>query len=348
MLRNLLLKAWLTKGPIAYALLPVAAVYGWLLRQRAQRFARSPRTLYRPDLPVIIVGNVVLGGVGKTPVVVAIVRRLQQMGFQPGVLSRGYGRQNADSSEVLRVTAQSAPLFAGDEPVMIAAETGVPVFVAQDRPAAMRALLQAHPQVDVLVSDDGLQHWALQRDIEIIVWDERGNGNGWLLPAGLLREPWPWPAWHPYAARNQRALHLLASAQALPPQTSPELAFALQRKLHNYALRADGRKVKLSELQGQRLSAVAGIAKPDTFFTALRAQGLLLEQTAALPDHADIAAWWHKLNANARNGVWLCTQKDAAKLWQVNPAALAVPLELELPTAFWTALTVQLKAKLQA
>ena len=347
MLRNLLLKAWLTKGPIAYALLPLAGIYGWLLRQRAQRFGLSPRTLYRPDLPVIIVGNVVLGGVGKTPVVVAIVRRLQQMGFQPGVLSRGYGRQDENSSEVLSVTAKSAPLVAGDEPVMIAAETGVPVFVAQDRPAAMRALLQAHPQVDVLVSDDGLQHWALQRDIEIIVWDERGSGNGWLLPAGLLREPWPRPAWHPYAARNKRALHLLASAKALPPQTSAEVAFALQRKLHNYALRADGSKVKLSELQGQRLSAVAGIAKPDTFFAALRAQGLLLEQTAALPDHADIAAWWHKLSANERNSAWLCTQKDAAKLWQVHPAALAVPLDLELPAGFWAALTVQLKAKLQ-
>lgn len=347
MLRNLLLKAWLKKGPLARALYPLALLYAWLLRQRAQRFARSPRTVYRPDLPVIIVGNVVLGGVGKTPVVVAIVRRLQQMGFQPGVISRGYGRQAEKTDAVLSVTAQSAPLVAGDEPVMLAAETGVPVYVAQDRPAAMRTLLQEHPEVDVLVSDDGLQHWALQRDIEIIVWDERGSGNGWVLPAGLLREPWPRPAWHPYAARSG-ALHLLSSANALPPQTTAAVAWPIQRKLHNYALRADGSKVKLSELQGQRLSAVAGIAKPDTFFAALRTKGLLLEQTAALPDHADLAPWWHKLEANARKATWLCTQKDAAKLWQLNPAALAVPLELELPAAFWAALTAQLKAKLQA
>ena len=169
-----------------------------------------------------------------------------------------------------------------------------------------------------MVCDDGLQHLALARDLEICVMDERGVGNGLLLPAGPLREPWP------------RAVDLLLHTGA----SDIGGGHRAHRRLASHALRSKGEPVALASLQGRPVDAVAGLARPEAFFDMLRAAGLTLAQTHALPDHADFADWPHTALARPL----LCTEKDAAKLWAHQSEALAVPLRLDIDPAFWEAL----------
>lgn len=261
----------------------------------------------RLAVPVIVVGNVVVGGSGKTPVVMAVVRHLQAQGLVVGVISRGYGRTAKDCREVF----EHSPIpDVGDEPALIKRNTSAPVFVAARRAEAGQSLLAHYPATQVIVCDDGLQHLALARDLEICVFDDRGIGNGWLLPAGPLREPWPRPV--------DLMLH-----------TGTHPAFAgltAQRTLAPCAVRADGSRVALIDLarpQGPSLIALAAIAKPEAFFAMLRAQGLNLAHTLALPDHYDFSGY----KANEYIGYTvICTEKDAVKLWPIQPNALAVPL----------------------
>ena len=187
-LASALLRAWTGKGPLAWALLPVAALYGALAAVRRQLFRWQRLKSQRVNAFVIVVGNVVAGGAGKTPTVISLVRHLQARGLRVGVVSRGFGR---DGQACQPVSASSSAQEVGDEPLLIARATGAPVFVAHDRHQAASALLAQHPQTDVIVCDDGLQHYGLYRDLDICVFDDRGCGNGWLLPAGPLREPWP-------------------------------------------------------------------------------------------------------------------------------------------------------------
>jgi tetraacyldisaccharide 4'-kinase len=275
---------------------------------------------------VVVVGNVIAGGAGKTPVVMALVQYLRSRGLHPGVISRGYGRSTQDCREV-RLNSLADEV--GDEALLIRHHCQVPVFVAARRIQAAQALLALHPQTDLLVCDDGLQHLALQRDVEICVFDERGVGNGWLLPAGPLREPWPRPV--------DLVLHTGATAAFA--------GYQAQRALDARALRSDGSSLALADLQGRPLVAVAGIAHPEHFFRMLRAMGLTLTQTVALPDHFSFTGWQVTL---PQDGLLLCTQKDAVKLWRTHPEALAVPLTLELEPAFLQALEALLPPQLRA
>ncbi|MGZ5194841.1 MAG: tetraacyldisaccharide 4'-kinase, partial [Ramlibacter sp.] len=181
-------RAWLRRGALAWLLLPASLLFGLVVTIRRAAYRLGWMRSERVPVPVIIVGNVVAGGSGKTPVVIALVRHLRARGIAVGVVSRGYGRRTAGCREV---RATDAPEDTGDEPLLIARETGAPVFVAPRRADAARALLAAYPATRVIVGDDGLQHYAMARDVEICVFDERGIGNGWLLPAGPLREGWP-------------------------------------------------------------------------------------------------------------------------------------------------------------
>lgn len=306
-------EAWLRRGPLACALWPISLLYRAIVAARAALYAARILRTGRAAVPVVVVGNVVAGGAGKTPIVMAVVRHFQARGVACGVISRGWGRRTDDCREVLP-GADAADT--GDEPLLIRRATGVPVFVARRRIDAARALLAAHPQVRVLVSDDGLQHLALARDVEICVFDDRGTGNGWLLPAGPLREPWP-----------RRA----AIVVGLP---SHEGAFAAPRRLAAEAVRADGQRVPLASLAGQPVHAVAAIARPEAFFTMLRAAGVAPASTQALPDHDDFSGWL----APAPGTPVVCTEKDAVKLWRIHPAALAVPLAAEPEPAFFARL----------
>lgn len=314
--------AWGARGPLACALWPLAWVHGLLWRLRRLLYRAGVFKAWRAPVPVVIVGNVVAGGAGKTPVTLALVEHLRQRGFTPGVVSRGHGRRTTDERAVL---ANSDPADVGDEPRLLAERTGAPMQVGQRRAEAVRALLAAHPEVDVVVCDDGLQHLALARDVEVLVTDERLAGNGWMLPAGPLREPWPRPAdlW-------------LHSGPVTPPG-----AVAVERWLGSHARCADGRTCAISDLATGPVHAVAGIAHPERFFEALRHAGLTLARTHALPDHA---AFDDAQQAQAWGTPLLCTEKDAAKLWKHRPDAWAVPLVLQLPANAWTALDARLQA----
>jgi tetraacyldisaccharide 4'-kinase len=181
-----LAREWQQRGPLAWALLPFACVFATIAAARRAAFALGWLKRVSVGVPVVVVGNVTVGGTGKTPTVIALVEALRGAGFHPGVVSRGYG---ARVRRPTAVTAASAPQDGGDEPLLIAGRTGAPVWVCPDRVAAAQALRAAHREVDVIVSDDGLQHYRLARDAEIVVFDHRLGGNGFLLPAGPLREP---------------------------------------------------------------------------------------------------------------------------------------------------------------
>ena len=321
---------WLRRGWAAWALWPLSLLYGGLVRLRRALYESGVLASAHPGCPVLVVGNVIAGGAGKTPVVMALLAHLQAQGWRPGVVARGYGRSaDRGSGDCRAVTPASSAAEVGDEPLLLARRCGVPVFVARRRVEAARALRAQHPEVNLIVCDDGLQHLALARDLEICVFNEEGVGNGFLLPAGPLREPWPRPV--------DAVLFVGTPPPAIAPGTAP--AFALQRRLARCALRADGSTVPLASLRGQALHAVAAIARPERFFAMLRAQGLTLARTEALPDHYDYESW----QCTPDNGYTLiCTEKDAVKLWPRYPEALAVPLELDLPPAFFALLDARL------
>ncbi|HSV58038.1 MAG TPA: tetraacyldisaccharide 4'-kinase [Variovorax sp.] len=316
-------RAWLERGALARLLWPLSLLFAVLAALRRGLYRAGLLRSERVPVPVLVVGNVVAGGAGKTPSVIAIVRHLQARRVPVGVISRGYGRATDDCREVL---ANSAPHEAGDEPLLIQRATSAPTFVGQRRIEAARALLERHPQTRLIVSDDGLQHLALARDLEICVFDDRGTGNGWLLPAGPLREPWPRPC--------DLVLH-----------TGDRPAFAAgfraQRSLAPDAIGRHGDPVALAALAGRRIVAVAAIAKPQGFFDMLRACGMALERCIALPDHHDFKDWVPQADTGL---TVLCTEKDAAKLWRVEPAALAVPLVFQPEPAFFAALDAKLSS----
>lgn len=335
------------RGLRAGLLLPLAWVYGALMALRSRLYAWGVLASQRLPVPVIVVGNVVVGGAGKTPTVIALVQHLRAQGWHPGVVSRGYGRQ---TDAVLEVTTRTPASHSGDEPALIHRATGVPVFVARQRASAAQALLAAHPQVDLLLCDDGLQHLALARDIAVAVFDDRGSGNGWLLPAGLLRERWPPTqntAFRPDVVLRQ---HLEGAAPPHIASTPGLPVFSAVRRLARHAVGLDGQRMALEQLQGQPITAVAGIARPAVFFDMLRARGLTLEREVALPDHAQPAAY-AALSPNA-NTVLVCTEKDAVKFaaptgaesGAAMPAVWAVPLELVPEAAFFADMDTRLAA----
>ena len=323
-MKQLLPKVWLARGWLARLLWPLALLHGGLVRLRRALYRHGFLASERFSVPVIVVGNVVAGGAGKTPLVMALVKHLQAQGWPVGVVSRGYGRAGHAS---LEVTRQTPVHDSGDEPALIRRATGAPVFVARRRTDAVRALLAAYPATAVVVCDDGLQHYALQRDLEIAVFDDRGVGNGWLLPAGPLREPWP--------ERQRQGLHLVLHTGQKPAFEG----FTSRRQLASHAVTADGRAIALASLRGQPLAAQAGIASPEAFFAMLRACGLTLNQTVALPDH-------HEFKTDAQMAyagkTVLCTEKDAVKLFTLPAPAglqlLAVPLDFWPEPKFFAAL----------
>ncbi len=327
MLQRTLTRAWTRRGLLAWMLWPLALLFGALAALRRQLYRVGWLKRRRVNALVIVVGNVVAGGAGKTPLVIALVRHLQVGGIHVGVVSRGYGRRARDCRQVL---ADSLISDVGDEPALIQRVTSAPVFVAARRFDAAQALLARYPATQVIVCDDGLQHLSLQRDLEICVFDARGTGNGFLLPAGPLREPWP------------RAVDLVLHTGAQPAFAG----FTAHRTLARHALRANGSPIELSTLArpgGKPLLALAAIAKPEDFFAMLRAQGLQLARTLALPDHHDFKSWSGR---EYEDYTLLCTEKDAVKLWPVQPTALAVPLIFTPEPAFMAKLDRLLAARL--
>ncbi|MGV8959250.1 MAG: tetraacyldisaccharide 4'-kinase [Stenotrophomonas sp.] len=324
---------WYDGGPVPLLARLVTPLYGAVVALRRSLYRRGWLRRTQVPVPVIVVGNVTAGGTGKTPLTIALVNRLREAGWKPGVASRGYGRD--DASTARWVTAELAPELGGDEPLLIAHKTGVPVRVDRDRVAAAKALLEAG--CNVVVCDDGLQHYRLVRDIEIEVVDaQRRYGNGLLMPAGPLREP---------AERARecdfRVVNLGQGSDQAP--SSPQSGFgewSMRLRIDGAQPLKGGRERPLQAFAGQRVHAVAGIAHPQRFFEMLRARGIGVVPHAFADHHRYQAS---DLSFGSELPL-LMTEKDAVKChafatrWHYS-----VPLHAELPAAFWIALLDRLE-----
>lgn len=267
-------RQWYRLGPWHLFLLPLSLLFrlAVLFRRLLYRFHLLP--IERLPMPVVVVGNITVGGSGKTPLVIWLAENLRRLGFQPGIISRGYGGENCERMEVM---SDSDPLLVGDEPVLLARRSGCPVWVGRNRAEAGRALLQAYPACNLIISDDGLQHYGLARDIEIVVVDgERRFGNGLLLPAGPLREP---------VARlsSVDAVVVHGGSGAIPNGAKAGFAMRLAGT-EFYNLADPARRASPQDFVGQPVHAVAGIGCPMRFFEHLRSLGLEVSEHP-FPDH---------------------------------------------------------------
>ena len=300
---------------------PPAAMYGGLVRLRRWLFRIGALRSIRLPVPVIVVGNLTVGGTGKTPLTIALAAALRARGYHPGVVSRGYG---GTRREPMLLGEQPDPVEAGDEPCLIRA-SGVAVAIGRARPAAAQLLLDAG--CDVLIADDGLQHYALARDVEICVIDgTRRFGNGHLLPAGPLREP---------LSRLSRVDFRVCNG------ASPaDAEFRMQLLGDELVALRDGQRRLLRDLAGQRVHAVAAIGHPARFFASLRAFGIEPIEHAFADHHAFVAA---DLDFGDRLPV-LMTDKDAVKCRHfARPDWWRVPVRAELPATFYEALAERLE-----
>jgi tetraacyldisaccharide 4'-kinase len=303
--------SWFATSRLTPLLWPAAAIWGGAHTVRKWVYGLGWIQAQQLPVPVVVVGNLIIGGAGKTPTVMAVVRLLQRHGFSPGIISRGYGRTG---HEPLEVQTNTQVTQCGDEPLLMRLRTKVPVVVAVKRAAAGRFLLQKHPEVNVLVSDDGLQHLQLARDAQVLVFDERGAGNGRLLPAGPLREPLPLQV-------PARSLVVYNASQASTPLPGTLAQRALGGAVALAAWRA-GQPASLEALKQLRLrplTAAAGLAQPERFFSMLRDHGLQISPLP-LPDHFNYSTLpWPKHTADV-----VVTEKDAVKLDPARMGAIRV------------------------
>jgi len=290
-------KHWNTRGPLAVLLLPVAALFALITTLRQFAFQSGILAVDHMDVPVIIVGNITAGGTGKTPLVLWLAQFLQENDWHPGIVSRGYGSTRADPRAV---PISGTPSEYGDEPCLLAQRAGCPVWVGVNRAAVARALRAAHPEVDIIISDDGLQHYGLARDLEIAVIDgTRGLGNGWPLPAGPLREP------ESRLATVDAVVVNGGDATARHPQAvSMHLEGDEFRNLRN-----PQQVVRAAHFANQRVHAIAGIGNPQRFFEHLQDLGIN-SAMHAYPDHHVYAE--HEVVFGDADPV-VMTEKDAVK-----------------------------------
>lgn len=321
---------WSSRGLGAASLWPLSLLYGGLVGLHRRMFEWGWRPRQRLSVPVIVIGNLVAGGAGKTPAVMAVTALLKRHAWRPGIVSRGYGR---GESAARLLDAQMSPQEAGDEPLLLRRRLAVPVAVGASRHGAGELLLREHPQVNVIIADDGLQHRGLHRDIEVIVFDERGIGNGWLLPAGPLREPMP----------DRAPLDALVIYNADRETTSWPGWMGTRSLQGAVALDAwwhGAQATSFDAVQGIDLLAVAGTARPERFFNALRSAGLRI-RAMAMPDHHD----YHTLPWPAGTADVIVTEKDAIKLRPEHMGSTRVwvaPLDFDPGAAFDAALLKRL------
>ena len=325
---------------ISAILLPLAWLYGltiWLKQILIDTGITQALGMHRAALvPLIIVGNIRVGGTGKTPLVIALANALFEEGYKPGIISRGYQPNGQSTLEAPQeVTQTSNPNTVGDEPVLMAQRIHqqIPIWVFPKREQSINALLKAHPEVNVIISDDGLQHAGLVRwpareggrDLELVVEDERGNGNGRLLPAGPLRES-------PHRERD--ATISIGTHTQIANALTTEKSFQLTPEIDSvYPLHRPNESQSfpefLTNLVGLKLAAIAAIGNPNKFFEVLSRLGMHLEHTLSLPDHAPIK---NTDIANIEADCIFITEKDAVKCATiVDQRIWVVPMHLPLP-----------------
>ena len=329
---------WERRGPTSLLLWPLSCLYGLVLRIRKLIYDIGLFKQIPISVPVIIVGNIRVGGTGKTPIVIALAERLEQLGWRPGIISRGYGSSTQDSP--VQVDSHSDPTLVGDEPVLIAKRTydRFPIWVFPKRQKSIRALLKHSPNVNVIISDDGLQHSGLARwpareggrDIEFIVRDGRGEGNRFLLPAGPLREP---------TTRERDATLFTGKTKDNRSKLGLEEEYFLGRRAffleshlgRAYQLIHPDNIQSLSQIADHylpnKITAVAALGNPQRFFDDLLKQGIA-GKCIPLPDHATYTPeFFAKMNAQCI----LITEKDAVKCAAISDERIwVVPMSLTL------------------
>lgn len=255
-------------------------------------------------VPVIVVGNLIVGGAGKTPTVIALVKLLRQSGFHPGVILRGY-RNKLSNRTPQEVKANDNAYFYGDEPVLIAKQTEAPVFFSKNRALAGQALLKKYPHINILVADDGLQHYQLKRNFEIIVLDHRLHGNGYMLPAGPLREP-----------ASRRCDAIVLNHVSIPYQNKYQTNVFQLKKNQVYAWHLINPTClkTLETFQYLNILAIAGIGAPEKFFNLLKESGLE-PNTISLPDHYSFKK---NFFLDKQADIILITEKDAVKCLEIE------------------------------
>jgi tetraacyldisaccharide 4'-kinase len=320
---------WYGNAPLPTWLIMLSGLFGALLRLRCWLYRHGVLRVTRLRVPVLVVGNLSVGGAGKTPLTIALVEALRKRGWRPGVVSRGYGRTDRQPR---RVHADSPMQQVGDEPRLIAARTGCPVAVAARRVEAARLLLDSG-EVDLIIADDGLQHYALDRSVEVLVVDgRRGLGNGRLLPAGPLREPRTRAARCDLVVINGEGQGA-AEVEGLPMR----LRLTPPRRLCD--------AIVVDWLQLDAVQAVAGIADPERFFAALRSQGLRVDGRGFQDHHRFVVEDFDFDDGRPL----LMTEKDAGKCAGfARPHWLVVAVEAELPASFHQAVEHALRRAARA
>lgn len=307
------MKFWYRRGAIAWLLWPVSLIFaaGVVIR-RSLYFLRILKSAH-PGIPVIVVGNLTVGGSGKTPLVIWIAEWLKAKGWAPAIVSRGYGAKVA-APRAATVASEAAEV--GDEPIVLSRRSGCPVWVGPDRVEVAAALRAQHPDVNLLVLDDGLQHYRVRRDVEIAVVDARGFGNGFLLPAGPLREP----AWR------------LKTVDAVVAHGSAVSGYSMQLEGDTVHRMTDARERQpLKSFAGQKVHAVAGIGDPNRFFIHLGKAGIKV-MPHPFPDHHRFSP--RDLEFGDEAPVML-TEKDAVKLRSAaRPNWWVLPVSAKLDPAF--------------
>jgi len=291
---------WQRRGWFAWLMLPFSLLFGLVARVRRIGYLKGWFKSTRMPMPVIVVGNVTVGGTGKTPAVIALAQALTEAGLRPGVVSRGYG---VTLKHPRRVKPSSKASDVGDEPLLIARSTDVPVWVFPDRALCAQAMLVSHPGINVLILDDGLQHYKLQRDFEIVMFDSRMGGNGLLLPAGPLRESLDRP----------RDATLINDPDFRATPGRPDVYGMRLVPGNAWQLVDPNMERPLASFAGSKVLAAAGIGHPQRFFASLRQMGLD-PATLPLPDHYDFVAdpFVNHPDALAAEAI-LITEKDAVK-----------------------------------
>jgi len=287
----------------------------------------------RVDVPVVVIGNLVVGGSGKTPLALWVAEQLMRAGWSPAIVSRGYGGQG-DAPRAVSLASEAAEV--GDEPILLARRSGCPVWVGADRVRVIEALRVKHPAVDVIVLDDGLQHYRLRRDVEIAVVDAREFGNGLLLPAGPLREP-------PARLRSVGAVVAHGADRRRLAAIAPRVpVFAMKLEGETLHRMTDARdRQSLAALAGKRLHAVAAIGDPERFFRSLERAGAVV-QPHPFPDHHPLTA--QDLAFGDALPV-VMTEKDAVKLRRAaQPHWWVLPVHAALEPGFGDWLLARLKA----
>lgn len=305
---------WQTRSWLAYVLLPLSWLFRLVVAVRRWLYQRGWLNQQTIRVPVVVVGGIMVGGVGKTPIVVRLVQSLQQAGFHPAIISRGYTTGNTQKNGH-QVTRQSLAEEVGDEPILLYLKTQVPVWVGRRRADTAQALLSAHPECDVIICDDGLQHYQLARDFEVIVMDERSLGNGWCLPAGPLREAASRlnsvdaVIWHQRCQTESERVNLLQQKKTYIPWHHYELLSSISDA---YNLLNPNERLSLSSFADKKILAWAGIAQPELFFNMLSGYGINAVNWP-LPDHFQFNDAFAAQEKQQQVDCILMTEKDAVK-----------------------------------